>query len=151
MSLSPDAYASHSSSSSLNFLMFYIESKQEITLIFYLLHIFKEVNKHVLIQVVYDCFQLGLSFLRWVFIGHSKFQIIEIAKLLIWETKFRDENGTFIDVCVLCVYVYLYTPLSNYNELFVPVNKSKLVKESFRNLHNNYTPYHTIFFQLMLS
>ena len=64
LSLSSDAYASHSSSSSLNFVMFYIESKQEITLIFYLLHIFKEVNEHVLIQVVYDCFQLGLSFLR---------------------------------------------------------------------------------------
>ena len=110
MSLSPDAYASHSSSSSLNFLMFYIESKQEITLIFYLLHIFKEVNKHVLIQVVYDCFQLGLSFLRWVFIGHSKFQIIEIAKLLIWETKFRDENGTFIDVCVcMCICLFVYS------------------------------------------
>ena len=106
MSLSPDAYASHSSSSSLNFLVFYIESMQEITLIFYLLHIFKEVNEHVLIQVVYDCFQLGLSFLRWVFVGHSKFQIIEIAKLLIWETKVQRWKWN-LHWC-MCLYVYMF-------------------------------------------
>ena len=43
--------------------------------------------EHVLIQVVYDCFQLGLSLLRWIFITHSRFQNIEIDKLLVWKTK----------------------------------------------------------------
>ena len=27
--------------------------------------------EHVLIQVVYDCFQFGFSFVRWILITHS--------------------------------------------------------------------------------
>ena len=57
--------------------------------------------KRVLIQVF--CFQLGPSFLKWVCIRHSKFEVTEIVKLLIWETKFGDETGTFLDVCVCMI------------------------------------------------
>ena len=57
MSESPKVYAFMASS--LDFLVFYIELKQKITKT----HVYTGGMEHVLIHVVYDCFQLGLSFL----------------------------------------------------------------------------------------
>ena len=52
--------------------------------------------EHVLIQVIYNCFQLSLSFLSFY---HSFRQPTSLLE----RQKFRDENGTFSDVCVcLC-------------------------------------------------
>ena len=89
-----------SSSSSLD-LPFYIESIQEITFIICYINLKKWMD-HVLIQVIHDIFQLDLSSLRWVFITHSKFQIIEIPKFL-WETKVQ--RWKWCDVMCVCVCV----------------------------------------------
>ena len=81
--------------------MFYIESKQEITFIYIYNTYLQSLIEHVLIKVVYDCFELGFCFLRRVFLSLIHiFQIIETAELWFKRQKFRDEHGTFSDVRV---------------------------------------------------
>ena len=91
----------HSSCSSLDFLVFYIESKQEISFIYYLL----EANE--------PCFNSSCLWLfsTWPFFSevsfHHSFKYFRLLRQPdSWfeRQKFRDENRTFSGVCI-CVYV----------------------------------------------
>ena len=54
--------------------------------------------EHVLIQVALDCFQLGLSFLRWFFVTH-----LNISNYWDSQTGFRDKSSEMkMEPSVMC-------------------------------------------------
>ena len=96
MSETTEAYTSIA----LDFLVFYIESKQEISFI-YLLHIFIEVNGTCLNSNCLWLFSTWLLFSEWVFLIHLNISCYWDSQTLgSWfkKQKFKDENGNFNDV-----------------------------------------------------